>query len=257
MSSMTRALPRRMAREDGSSGPALSRGTLATVAGLSLVAAAIHVKVAPEHFGEWWGYGAFFVVSAIAELALVWMLARRPAQWVVQAGIWGSLATLLMYLVSRTAGIPVGPEAGVVEEVEALGIVASCAEAALLVLLCGLLGERSRSVTLTALAVAGALLWVAASAGALTPAASATAHEHGAHGGHGVVASPHASHSNQPLPVIPDSVRNAPRRPRPPPPPGPPRGPGAPGGPGPAPPGPAGGGGRPAPRRRGGGRSCS
>jgi hypothetical protein len=46
-----------------------SPGTVATVrtaAALSLLAAAIHLWVAPEHFEEWWGYGAFFVVLAVA-----------------------------------------------------------------------------------------------------------------------------------------------------------------------------------------------
>ncbi len=37
------------------------RGVLYTVAALSLLAALIHLWVMPEHFEEWWGYGAFFL----------------------------------------------------------------------------------------------------------------------------------------------------------------------------------------------------
>ena len=73
------------------------------------VAAGIHLGAAPQHFAEWWGYGAFFLVAAVGECALVALLALRPRAWVVQAGIWASLATMLMYLLSRTSGIPLGP----------------------------------------------------------------------------------------------------------------------------------------------------
>ena len=47
---------------------ASSDRTLYAAASLSLVAALIHLWVAPEHFGEWWGYGAFFLVAAAAQL---------------------------------------------------------------------------------------------------------------------------------------------------------------------------------------------
>src|SRR5919199_1138767 len=42
---------------------------LYAVATLSALAALIHLWVAPEHFGEGWGYGAFFLVAACAQLA--------------------------------------------------------------------------------------------------------------------------------------------------------------------------------------------
>src|SRR4051794_27985651 len=104
------------------------RRALQAAAVLSLEAAVIHVRVAPEHFAEWWGYGAFFVLAAAAELAFVCVLAWRPSGWLVQAGIWGSLATMLMYLISRTGGIPLGPDAGAVESVDGLGVAATVAE---------------------------------------------------------------------------------------------------------------------------------
>ena len=30
-----------------------------------------HLWVMPEHFGEWWGYGAFFLVAACAQLLYI------------------------------------------------------------------------------------------------------------------------------------------------------------------------------------------
>lgn len=44
------------------------KGIPYAVAVLSALAALIHLWVMPEHFGEWWGYGAFFLVAACAQL---------------------------------------------------------------------------------------------------------------------------------------------------------------------------------------------
>ena len=174
---------------------------------LSGAAAGIHLGVAPQHFAEWWGYGTFFVLAALGECALVALLALRPRAWVVQAGIWATLATMLMYLLSRTAGIPLGPATGVVEPVELPGLAATAAEGALVIVLCGLLAGRERRYTLNALGLVGAGLWLAALTGALAPPGAArgkcplgprgTAAEHAAMAGG--------------VPFIPDSVRNAPR----------------------------------------------
>ena len=191
----------------GAEGTALAGGTFTAVAILSGVAAGIHLGVAPEHFAEWWGYGAFFVLAAVGECALVALLALRPRAWVVQAGIWASLATILMYLLSRTSGIPLGPATGVVEPVEPAGLAATAAEAALVVVLCALLSGRGRARTLNALGLVGGALWIAALTGALAPPAQPVA---SAHAGHG--AAPH-SHAAMGVPFIPDSVRNAPRLP--------------------------------------------
>jgi hypothetical protein len=187
---------------------ALAPGTFRAVAILSGVAAGIHLGVAPQHFAEWWGYGAFFVLAAVGEGALVALLALRPRAWVVQAGIWASLATMLMYLVSRTSGIPLGPETGVVEPVELSGLAATAAEGALVVVLCGLLDGRQRRFTLNALGLVGIALWIAALTGALAPSAQPVASAHAAHGAP-------TAHAVMPggVPFIPDSVRNAPRLP--------------------------------------------
>jgi len=184
----------------------LDAGILSALAGLSGLAAGIHLAVAPEHFAEWWGYGTFFVAAAAFECALVVALALRPRSWVVQTAIWTTLATMLLYLVSRTSGIPLGPETGVVETVDVPGLAATAAEGALVVVLCLLLGGRERRLTLNALGLAGVALWLAAFTGALAPPAHP-------------VASPHAEHATEPahmtmgVPLIPDSVRNAPRVP--------------------------------------------
>ena len=115
---------------------------------------------------------------------------------------------MLMYLVSRTSGIPLGPATGVVEPVELPGLAATAAEAALVVVLCGLLAGRERRDTLNALGLVGAALWIAALTGALAPPAQPVA---SAHAGHG--APPRTRAWAMGVPFIPDSVRNAPRLP--------------------------------------------
>jgi hypothetical protein len=103
------------------------RRTLYAAASLSLVAALIHLWVMPEHFEEWWGYGAFFLVAAVAQLLYVPIVLRRSSRTVLLAGIAGNLAIVALYLLTRTVGIPLfGPEAG---EVEGFGLVDVCATA--------------------------------------------------------------------------------------------------------------------------------
>lgn len=184
-----------------------SRVVRSIASALAIVAAAIHVVVAPEHFAEWVGYGVFFVGTAVVEAGLVLALAKRPSPLIVQAGIWSTLATMIMYLVSRTAGIPLGPEAGTVEGIEALGVAATVAEAALMVTLCMLLSGAQLRRTTSALALVSAVLWVAAAGGYLAPSAHPGI---AGHGGHGAMA--HGSEA-KPLPRISDRVRNAPRPP--------------------------------------------
>ena len=50
-----------------------ARPVLLAVAGC-VVAAAIHLLVTPEHFGESKLYGVFFVVSAVAQIVAAWVL---------------------------------------------------------------------------------------------------------------------------------------------------------------------------------------
>ncbi len=101
--------------------------TLYAAAALSLLAALIHLWVTPEHFGEWWGYGAFFLVAAAAQVLYAPLVLVRPTRMVLLGGIAGNLAIVALYLLTRTVGIPLfGPGAG---EVEGVGFVDLCATA--------------------------------------------------------------------------------------------------------------------------------
>lgn len=98
---------------------------LYAAAALSLLAALIHLWVTPEHFEEWWGYGAFFLVAALAQVLYAPLVLVWPTRIVLLLGIGGNLAIVVLYLLTRTVGIPLfGPGAG---EVEGIGFIDLCA----------------------------------------------------------------------------------------------------------------------------------
>src|SRR5947208_10611861 len=78
-------------------------------AGAALGAAAIHAYVAPEHLREWWLYGGFFIGVTAVQLALAWLVLRRPTVTVLLGGIWGTVALIGIYVASRTTGLPLAP----------------------------------------------------------------------------------------------------------------------------------------------------
>ena len=90
---------------------------VAVAAVASAAAAGIHFAVAPEHFQEWWGFGTFFVVSGTAQLA--WALFPSNA-WI---GIGGNALFIALWSVSRTHGLPFGPEPNTPEAVGPVDLV--------------------------------------------------------------------------------------------------------------------------------------
>lgn len=112
-------------------------------AALSLAAALIHLWVTPEHFKEWWGYGAFFLGTAVFQGAYGLALLRWPRPSLFSLGIAANLGVVVLWLVTRTAGIPFfGPDAGEMETVGALDLAATAAELALVFVLAGLRFSR-------------------------------------------------------------------------------------------------------------------
>ena len=79
--------------------------------------ALVHFAVAPEHFAEWWGFGLFFVLCAEVQLGWALLLGRIRSNRMLAVGIAGSLALVAVWALSRTTGLPFGPEPGVPEEI--------------------------------------------------------------------------------------------------------------------------------------------
>ncbi|HET7479642.1 MAG TPA: hypothetical protein VFJ72_09030 [Rubrobacteraceae bacterium] len=128
-------------------------------AGLSLVAALVHLWVMPEHLAEWWGYGAFFLAAALVQGFFAVAILRWPDQRLAFAGVWTNLSIVLVYLLSRTSGLPVGPHAGVAEEAGVLDMTATASEVGVIILLVALLGGAYRKFTVNALLLLGLAIW--------------------------------------------------------------------------------------------------
>jgi hypothetical protein len=90
----------------------------------------------PEHFEEWWGYGTFFLATAISQGAYGAALLRWSHQLLLLLGIGGNLLIVVLYLVTRTVGVPTfGPHAGEVEGVGAIDLCATVSELAIVLAL--------------------------------------------------------------------------------------------------------------------------
>jgi hypothetical protein len=105
-----------------------------TAAAASAGAATIHFAVIDQHFEEWWLFGVFFVAVAVAQL--VWMLAvvSRPTRGVYVVGVLGNALVAVTWVVSRTTGVPLGPEAGEPESVGIADTVSTAFEVGLVIL---------------------------------------------------------------------------------------------------------------------------
>nr|MBA3473191.1 hypothetical protein [Rubrobacter sp.] len=92
------------------------RKTLYMAAALSVIAALMHFWAMLGHFEEWWGYGIFFLAAALAQGLYGLALLRQPGQPLLVLGVGLNLAVVVLYVVTRTAGVPFfGPHAGEVE----------------------------------------------------------------------------------------------------------------------------------------------
>jgi hypothetical protein len=104
-----------------------SPGLIMAVAGL-VGAAAVHAAVIPDHFHEYVLYGIFFTALTAVQLSLALFLSVRPDPRTVRYIAIGSAGVVLLYVVSRTSGVPVGPEPWQPESFGGLDIAATVAE---------------------------------------------------------------------------------------------------------------------------------
>jgi hypothetical protein len=106
---------------------------LLVAAALSVAVAAVHGAVCPEHFHEGMLYGVFFAAATAAQLLWAGLAILRPSRWVLVFGLAGNLAILTLWLVTRTAGIPLGPEAGEVEPIGPVDVTANLFEVGIVI----------------------------------------------------------------------------------------------------------------------------
>ncbi|ROR90243.1 hypothetical protein [Nocardioides aurantiacus] len=161
-------------------------------AGCAIIAGAIHALVVPEHMAESVYAGAFFVVVAVGQFSLALVLRQIPDPRVLVAAVAGTLAVVVLYVVSSTVGLPflpvhdhaahagehlpvagavgdgtpVYPTSGI-EPVGPLALICLGAELVLIAMLVGLLNGPRRQVVLNVLLGTGVLALGARAAGLL------------------------------------------------------------------------------------------
>jgi plastocyanin len=91
-------------------------------------AALIHAVWMVIHLQEWAWAGNFFLLLALTESALALALIVIPGPRTYVAAIVVSLGTVVVWAVSRTVGMPIGPEAGLPEPVGAPDLMATLFE---------------------------------------------------------------------------------------------------------------------------------
>jgi hypothetical protein len=80
------------------------------IAASSVASAAIHFSVIGEHFQEVWYFGVFFMVVAWAQLAWGVAIILRPSRRLFLAGAALQSALVVIYVWSRTTGLPIGAD---------------------------------------------------------------------------------------------------------------------------------------------------
>lgn len=137
--------------------PAFTHPLVPAASALSIAAAALHGGVTGAHFEEWFGYGLFFLFATLAQFLLGAFLLFRSWEtraaladpyprvstestslepWIYAAGAAGNALIALLYVVTRTLGVPfLGPEAGEIEAWDAFGVLTTVLEVVLVVLL--------------------------------------------------------------------------------------------------------------------------
>jgi hypothetical protein len=118
--------------------------------GLAWGAAAIHLQAAVEHVDEYVPYAVCFLLLALAQLLWGFAIGRAPTRRLLAAGALGSLMVVALWVVSRTSGLPVGPETWEPERVGALDSLASADEVLLALIVAFELGRGRAGMLLRA-----------------------------------------------------------------------------------------------------------
>jgi hypothetical protein len=99
-----------------------------SLAVMSVGAAAIHFAVVGEHFDEAVIFGLFFAVVGWLQAGWAIAMVAIPTYALTAAGLVGNAAVVAVWAVSRTAGLPIGPEAGEPEPTTFIDVLATVLE---------------------------------------------------------------------------------------------------------------------------------
>lgn len=135
-------------------------------AGLSVSVALIHTAAAPSHSRGYWPFVILFLLVAILQLAWGMRVWSRPGDRpLLVAGIVLNLGIVAFWAVSRTVGLPFGPDAGAAIGIHVHDLFATTGELALALAVA--LALRRDEARLEPFTVLIAPLWVLACLGGL------------------------------------------------------------------------------------------
>jgi len=155
----TRVLPRFRGRERPDPRGAMQRAVklgrsdrarthaeeLVLVAGMLVFGSSvIHSVVIAEHFEEYWLFGTFFVVVTLAQAAWVVLVFGDPLnRRVLVAGAVGNALLVVVWAISRTVGVPFGPEPWTPESIGAIDLLSKADELIAVILVAVVLARLS------------------------------------------------------------------------------------------------------------------
>lgn len=148
------------------------------LAALAWATAFIHVLAAAHHYREWALYGVFFTILAPAQA--IWgglVFQRRHDRRILALGAIANLIVAVVWAMSRTTGIPIGPEPWTPEAVGWHDVIATLNELAMAGIVAGLLGWLPGS--LSPQFVSRMARYVAVPLLVISVLAASVAHEHG------------------------------------------------------------------------------
>jgi len=114
-----------------------------TLARLSAAAAAIHSAVSAEHFEEAFIYGAFFLAASSAQAGWAVVIAYRPNRALLLVGAAGNAAIIVLWILTRTVGLPVGPQPWHPEAIGTLDLISTLLELAIVLCAATLIARRT------------------------------------------------------------------------------------------------------------------
>ncbi|HLY83050.1 MAG TPA: hypothetical protein VKQ71_08690 [Acidimicrobiales bacterium] len=98
------------------------------VAPASAGCSATHAAVGPAHFHEATAFGVFFLVASALQAVWAVLVIRRADRLLLAIGAGANAAVLVLWAVTRTVGLPLGPETWRPEAVGAPDVFASLLE---------------------------------------------------------------------------------------------------------------------------------
>ena len=137
----TRVAVQRSARSD-----ATVPNAVVVLAGLATTAALIHISAAAQHLAESWVLGVFFVLVGAGQLLVGCWIYRHPRDTRARAvGATASIIVALLWIFSRTTGLPFGPDRGAVTSVGVADTIATVQELTFAAIALPLTGPAERS----------------------------------------------------------------------------------------------------------------